>query len=190
MKLPNGGYFSDIGWLAINPNNELLFTSNGYILKNNPIYVYSIDFNAIRAGRGDFLKIYTQVNLLDEEGDEFVERECMQGGCFDKSNNLHLCNGYYKNEHSNRKGGITVYEIPELSYNPNKVNYARIRARSNQSHHFRFQFNTYGEEPEGITYWDLDNGKSPNIKGQLHAIMLDNAGRGDDDFYFKHYRKI
>ncbi|OWV24602.1 hypothetical protein B7982_02510 [Fibrobacter sp. UWB2] len=190
MKLPNGCYFDDIGWLAINPNNGLLFTSNGYILKNNPIYVYSIDFNAIRAGRGDFLKIYTQVNLLDEEGDEFVERECMQGGCFDKSNNLHLCNGYYKNEHSNRKGGITVYEIPELSYNPNKVNYARIRARSNQSHHFRFQFNTYGEEPEGITYWDLDNGKSPNIKGQLHAIMLDNAGRGDDDFYFKHYRKI
>lgn len=190
MKLPNGSYFSDIGWLAINPNNGLLFTSNGYIQSDKPMYVYSIDLAAIRAGRGDFLKIYAQVNLIDEEGDEYVKRECMQGGCFDNNNNLHLCNGYYKNEHSNRKGGITVFEIPTLTYNPNKVVYAKVRARSNQSHAFRFQFNTYGEEPEGITYWDLDNGRAPNIRGQLHAIMLDNAGRGDDDFYFKHYRKI
>ena len=189
MKLPNGGKFSDIGWLAINPNNGLLFTSNGYIQKDKPMYVYSIDFNAIRAGKNDFLKIYAQVNLRDEEGDDYVERGCMQGGCFDNDNNLFLCNGYYKN-YANSKGGITVYELPNIPNNPNGVVFARIKSRSNQSHAFRFQFNSLGEEPEGITYWDLDNGRSPNIRGQLHAIMIDNAGTGADDFYFKHYRKI
>ena len=153
------------------------------------MYVYSIDFNAIRAGKNDFLKIYAQVNLRDEEGDDYVERGCMQGGCFDNNNNLFLCNGYYKN-YANSKGGITVYELPSIPYNPSGVVFARIKARSNQSHAFRFQFNSLGEEPEGITYWDLDNGRSPNIRGQLHAIMIDNVGTGADDFYFKHYRKI
>lgn len=62
---------------------------------------------------------------------------------------------------------------------------------SNQDRDFRYQFNSIGEEPEGITYWDLDeNNKAPYIRGQLHAIMLDNAGKGDDDFYFKHYRRV
>lgn len=190
MQLPNGSSYSDLGWLAINPKNGLLFTSNGSINKNNPIYVYSIDIDAIKAGRNDFLKLYTRINLVDEEGDDYVERTCMQGGCFDNDNHLHLCNGFWKNEHSNKKGGITVYEIPELAYKPNSTILVQIRARSNQSHDFRFQFNTLGEEPEGITFWNLTGKNAPNISGHLHAIMLDNAGSGKDDFYFKHYKKI
>ena len=190
MKLPNGKNFSDLGWLVINPNNGLLFTSNGDINKDKPIYVYSIDFEAIKLSRADFLKIYTQVNIVDEEKDDNMTRGCMQGGCFDNNNNLHLCNGFWKKEHSNKKGGITVFEIPNLSYNPNSIVVVQIKARSNQSHDFRFQFNTLGEEPEGLTYWDLDNGKAPSIRGQLHAIMLDNVGIGADDLYFKHFRKI
>ncbi|SIN96128.1 PLAT/LH2 domain-containing protein [Fibrobacter sp. UWB11] len=196
MVLPNGKAFSDMAWLAINPNNGLLFTSNGAITKNDPIYVYSIDFDKIRAGESNFLKLYAQVNLKDEEFDDYVERDCMQGGCFDGSNNLHLSNGYYKNKHSNKKGGITVFEIPNLSYNPNKIVLVKIKARSNQNHAFRFQFNSYGQEPEGLTYWDLDNGMAPGIKGQLHAIMIENNAAsnffngGDDDLYFKHFKKI
>ena len=196
MILPDGKAFSDMAWVAINPNNGLLFTSNGEIKKNKPIYVYSIDFDKIRAGENSFLKLYAQVNLLDEELDDYVERDCMQGGCFDGNNNLHLSNGFYKNKHSNRNGGITVFEIPNLSYNPNKITLVKIKARSNQSHAFRFQFNSYGQEPEGLTYWDLDNGKAPGIEGQLHAIMIENNAasdffnRGGDDLYFKHYRKI
>ncbi|SIN96148.1 PLAT/LH2 domain-containing protein [Fibrobacter sp. UWB11] len=196
MLLPDGRSFSDMAWVAINPKNGLLFTSDGYITKNKPIYVYSIDFEMIRLGKNNFLKLHAQVNLKDEEFDDYVERSCMQGGCFDDSNNLHLCNGYYKNEHSNKKGGITVFEIPNLPYKPNDEVLVKIKARSNQSHDFRFQFNSYGQEPEGLTYWDLDDGKAPGIRGQLHAIMIENNAVSDafngggDDLYFKHYRKI
>lgn len=111
----------------------------------------------------------------------------MQGGCFDNQNHLHLCNGYYK-DYANQKGGITVYNIPTIT--KGQILYLKVRARSNQSHDFRFQFTSRGEEPEGITYWDLDNGMAPGITGQLHAIMIDNVGKGDDDFFFKHYRRV
>jgi hypothetical protein len=45
----------------------------------------------------------------------------------------------------------------------------------------------YDEEPEGLTWWDLDRSDAPGIEGQLHAIVLDNDDNGDD-IYFKHYR--
>ena len=41
--------------------------------------------------------------------------------------------------------------------------------------------------PEGIDIWDLDSALAPNISGQIHVIMIDNAGADHDDFYFKHY---
>jgi hypothetical protein len=43
------------------------------------------------------------------------------------------------------------------------------------------------EELEGITIWDLDRAQAPNIKGQVHLMMIDNVGRGADDLYFKHF---
>src|SRR4030095_5088804 len=57
---------------------------------------------------------------------------------------------------------------------------------------FRFQFNSCSlgypdEEPEGIPFWDLDNGAAPGVGGQLHTILLDND-LGTSDVYLKHYR--
>ncbi|SHG97806.1 PLAT/LH2 domain-containing protein [Fibrobacter sp. UWH9] len=199
MKLPNGKKYGGLGWVAINPKNGLLFTSAGGLSKDSPIYVYKIDLNAIKAKRTDFLTLYTQIRVVDEEGDDCVDREWMQGGCFDNDDHLHLTNGAPTRgptggkiyNHANRKGGITVYDIPSnLAYAPNKVVLVKVRARSNQSHDFRFQFDGYRNEPEGITYWDLDGKGAPGISGQLHVIMIDNNGTGDDDLYFKHYKKI
>ncbi len=55
--------------------------------------------------------------------------------------------------------------------------------------HFDFYYDpgfpTY-EEPEGLTIWDLDDGRAPGIRGQLHAMVSDNdAITGDIDL--KHY---
>jgi hypothetical protein len=55
---------------------------------------------------------------------------------------------------------------------------------------FKYEFHpgwSKYEEPEGITIWDLDDGRAPHIRGQLHVIMLDNDAATDDDLYFKHY---
>lgn len=187
--------FTSIGWVAINPNDGLLYTSNGALGKDSPILVYSIDFNAIKSKQTNFLKPYAALYVVDEEG-AYLTRGWMQGGCFDNKNHLHISNGSPHNHpsgktilnYSNKNGGITVYDVPELSQN--QVTSIKVKARSNQSHDFRFQFNGYREEPEGITYWDLDGKGVPGISGQLHAIMIDNNGTGDDDLYFKHFKRI
>ena len=206
MRDANSNAFSNIGWCAINPQDGLLYTSSGGLNKNSPILVYSINWNAIKERRSNFLTLYTKIFIVDEESDDFITRDWMQGGCFDKEGHLFLTNGAPTNgptkfdlgdrnvtgtyNHANKKGGITVYEIPRLSYNPNGFTRVKVLARSNQSHNFRFQFNGYRNEPEGITYWNLDGKGVPGISGQLHVIMLDNNGSGDDDLYFKHFRKI
>lgn len=187
--------FTSIGWVAINPNDRLLYTSNGSLGKDSPILVYTIDFAAIQNRKTPFLHPYAALYVVDEEGN-YLTRGWMQGGCFDSKNHLHISNGSPHNhpdgktilDYSNKKGGITVYDVPKLSQN--QITSIKVKARSNQSHDFRFQFNGYREEPEGITYWDLDNKQAPGISGQLHAIMIDNNGTGDDDLYFKHFRRI
>ena len=190
----DGTVFGSIGWLAINPLSGLLFTSDGAITPSNPIQIYKIDMDAILNGSSPFLEHYGTMNLLTEDGRPLT-RGCMQGGCFDNENHLYLTNGYWTlkgSDHDysvNDKGGITVFEVPEIAKGDSIVR--KCLTHSNQDNGFRFQFNGTGDEPEGITYWNLDADKrAPGITGQLHAIMLNNTGTGDDDFYFKHYRRV
>ena len=80
----------------------------------------------------------------------------MQGGCFDNNNHLHISNGSPHNhpdgktilDYSNKKGGITVYDIPALTQD--QITYTMVKARSNQSHDFQFQFNGYRQEPKAL----------------------------------------
>lgn len=54
---------------------------------------------------------------------------------------------------------------------------------------FKFEYHPgyrIGEEPEGITWWDLDSRRAPSIRGQLHVIMLDTDPGSADDMYLKH----
>jgi hypothetical protein len=68
----------------------------------------------------------------------------------------------------------------------------RVDRSTNGSGPFNFQFDPtapYYEEPEGITFWDLDaDPRSPGVSGQVHVILLDNDEPDSDDVYVKHYR--
>jgi hypothetical protein len=44
------------------------------------------------------------------------------------------------------------------------------------------------EEIEGLTVWDLDDGRAPGIRGQVHVLMIDVEDFSNDDLYFKHVR--
>lgn len=189
--------FTSIGWVAINQNG-LLYTSDKHV-KNTTnkdysrVHVYAIG-NVLSK---EPLTFHSVANLYDQYGRAF-NREHMQGGCFDDNDHLHIMNGfvtwykgYYKNNWSkDGKGGICIYKT---SRTPQKgaVQNLYLLKQSAQKSGFRYQFDGKGDEPQGLTYWDLDNirPEAPGIKGQLHAIMLNNIGIGDDDFYFKHYRK-
>ncbi|MFP2932874.1 hypothetical protein ACLESO_48555 [Pyxidicoccus sp. 3LG] len=36
--------------------------------------------------------------------------------------------------------------------------------------------------------WNLDDGRAPGIRGQVHVLMLDVGEVSNDDLYFKHVR--
>lgn len=44
------------------------------------------------------------------------------------------------------------------------------------------------EEIEGLTVWNLDDGRAPGIRGQVHVLMIDLEDASNDDLYFKHVR--
>ena len=187
--------FTSLGWLAINPSDGMLYTSDK-IASNvtqgseSRIHLYKI---------GDMTKPnplqFHSTTVLTDEDYLILKREHMQGGCFDNDNHLHIMNGYVTHDKgtrvswANSKGGISVFKVSSTPSAGYTQTICRL-THSNQSNGFRFQFSGTGEEPEGLTYWDLDKDtRAPEIDGQLHAIMIDNLGKGDDDFFFKHYRK-
>lgn len=44
-----------------------------------------------------------------------------------------------------------------------------------------------GDEPEGLTIWDLDDGRAPNVRGQLHVVLMDHAKVLTERVSMKHY---
>ena len=194
MKKPNGEKYDGLGWLAINPRDGKLYTSGKHVdgKGGHCVFVYDIDYSKIKGNsvnQTEFMTISAYMYLQDEKGN-LLKLEHMQGGCFDNENHLHTNNGLFGKDYGNDKGGISVFTVPSKIENRKTYHINRI-AKSKQSGTFRYQFNGRYEEPEGITYWDLNKDKrAPEITGVLHAIMIDNVGTGDDDFYFKHYDRV
>jgi hypothetical protein len=164
------------GWCAID-SKGILFSSNGRITPRvmsgkGPLFRYRIE--------GQGLKFLDRVVLRDEHGTPVV-LDSMQGGTFADDHHLYLSCGYYKNPQPS--WGIHLFDL---------ATQRRVVRSTNGSGAFNYEFHPGGstdEEPEGLTYWDLDRRNAPGIKGQLHAILLDNDANGDD-VYFKHYRVV
>ena len=202
IKRSDNRDFDGMGWLAINPNNGLLYTSDHTVSSqisgdSAPIQVYSI---GSVINDKEVLTFHSTLSLLDEYG-HYLELSSMQGGCFDDKNYLHIMNGFvtnYKGRDPLKKKldryrtGLSIFKVLEHPLKGGNPKVYRL-THSRQDKGFRFQFDGWGDEPEGVTYWDLDripyDRRPKNINGQLHAIMLNNAGKKPDDFYFKHYRR-
>lgn len=176
------GRFKSVGWCAI--NNGYLYTSESRISdSSSPVYVYKIDFGKINP----FVKPCSKLLLMDERN-YYLVLEHMQGGCFDNENRLHVANGFWENENRDMQG-IHIFKVPAV---PDKEYiFAPRSGRSNQKSGFKYKFDTSGEEPEGMTWWDLDKDSRAPAKerGQLHVILLDNDPGGTDDLVFKHFRQ-
>lgn len=148
-------------WCAINPADGLLYTSNSD--NNEGLFVYR---HEIKDGRLD-LRYARLLRLYDERGNP-IKIHSVQGGAFSKKTGL-----LYISSDRGKDGGIFVFD-PKTG-----IRVGVIRVAYSQSR--------YGEELEGLTVWDLDAAGAPGIKGQVHLIMIDNWGTGDDDLYFKHF---
>jgi len=177
------GRFKSIGWCAI--NRGFLYTSESLVKGfEEPVFVYKIDFSVVNC----FNNSYCALWLRDENGKDY-EMKDMQGGCFDDEDHLHLANGYWKND-GRDKQGIHIFHIPNDLKQGEMRKVHRI-CKSNQKNGFKYKFDTSGQEPEGMTWWDLDkdNRAPAKERGQLHVILLDNDPGGTDDLVFKHFRR-
>ena len=65
----------------------------------------------------------------------------------------------------------------------------RVAHSTNGYGYFNYDYTSVWDgEPEGLTVWDLDDGRAPNISGQLHVFMLDNEIFDDVELY--HYTNV
>lgn len=174
FTIPNQTQFP---WCAYNPANKLL-------------YAYLTDEGRLRAYRPDFIKLFqgevgfslvTSYVLKDIRGNR-LDFPHPQGGCFTPDGQVFFAmNGYYKDTDRDACG-IHVFD----------TNFRRMAHSTNGYGTFNYEFHpgwSAYEEPEGLTYWDRNDGRSPQIRGCLHAIMNDQNWPSDDTFYFKHYEK-
>ncbi len=207
-------YQRDVGWCAFSPDGYL-YTSND---NATAIYKYKIDWPKLFAPSLDPTVGNLHNALLLETHYPLEETlHNMQGGEFTPDGKLLyincgiiscLCHGtpphkVYRND------GIHVLETTNwkdikqstsnvLVTDENCSTGITETIRTPESGCFDYTFDNSGcsgEEPEGLTIWDLDDGRAPNIRGQLHVISYNHndffvPGGDNNRVILKHYQRV
>jgi hypothetical protein len=183
----------DAGWLAINSQGGIVMSQQHVgappgspAVTQRGLHFYSLDWNALHnANDASSLTFTHEVEVSDESGSRLRMRT-MQGGEYAPGDGLlYLVSGFYTDSDSVAdQEGIHVIDT---------TTWRRVQHSTRGFGHFDYYYNpgffTGAEEPEGLTIWDLDDGRAPNIRGQLHVFVSDNdIEAGDIDF--KHYTRI
>lgn len=155
-------------WVAINPINGRMYSSDYDDPGNTVVHVYNRNFTDGALIKGQLYRVFLPRHFHG-----------VQGGTFDPDGNLYLT------DHAGDDTGIYSYQIAggkvvdEGFIGPNGYNPGGV----------------YGQEIEGIDWWDLSTStaKIPGIKtgpgaAQLHWLLLDNDLWDKDEFWFKHVR--
>ena len=176
--LPAG---AESAWCALDPSGHLCLPGSAGIFT-----LHSVDFTALRDGNRLELGPGRPFVLNDEAGVPILNIEFHQGGAISPSGELlFVVAGFHDTD---RPGdGIHVFKF-STNQSTGLLTTQRISRSRNGGRPFNYEFSTgaSGEEPEGVTFWDLDDGRAPGIRGQLHVLMLDNDA-SDDDVSVKHY---
>ena len=159
-----GQNYASTGWCAVNPNDGRLYTSNRHIgIKPDDeyslIHVYDINIEVLDKLKSkrpffsdtecdikdfvhsDFLTYAYDLSPYIVDDYDAVSRLTLthtQGGCFDKSNLLHLVTGVGRKgwifKKIDKNSGISVFNVPKVdkgSYKVKKYNIVRV-AKSEQ----------------------------------------------------------
>lgn len=158
-------------WAAVDPQGRLYAPREYHPVED--IGRYLVDWPSIKNGPGASpLVIEGFIPLAGPDGATPWIIHHTQGGTFTPSGELLYIVA----------DGILVFETQT---------WTQIAASSNSSSAlFSYQFDDgwgFWEEPEGLTFWDLDDAEVPGLGGQLHAVMLDNDALEEDDVSVKHY---
>ncbi len=187
-------------WVAVDRQGVLWSGSH-----NTPSLTrYTVDWGLLRDTAELKLTALENVPMVDEAGQSLALDAYEQGGAFADDPDLpfpllYLTNG---NEEDDCDCGVHVFEIrasasgEACGASTGPCTARRVDRSANGSGAFSFPYNpgfdTF-EEPEGVTFWNLDaDTRAPGVSGQVHVVLLDNdeavAAQGDDDVYVKHYR--
>jgi hypothetical protein len=168
---------------AYNPGDGLLYIGSSLQIDGRPVLrhlkAFRVDFWQLLAGKV-VMQHVKSASIVDEAG-KLLTLPYGQGACFTPDGGrMYLVNGYYTDTDRNT-AGIHVLDTRAFQ---------RIAKSTNGYGAFNYEFHpgwSRYEEPEGITYWDLNDGRAPGIRGVLHALLLDNDLTEADDLYLKHY---
>ncbi len=176
----------DVGWCAVHPKNGYLYTSTD---DAEAIIRYQINWDTILNQPGNHygLSMTDQYPLTDIVGNQPFKLYSMQGGEFSPNGELLFVScGIFVDQYPT--DGLHVFNVN---------NWQEIQRSFNGGFtccppYFRFAFdNSFdgGDEPEGLTYWDVDNLNAPNVSGQLHVILYIHNYLQSNTVKLKHYTR-
>jgi len=174
---PSGGDLPDIGWCAVTPAGDLITSKDDAKV----LLRYSVAWNLLQSSPPQLFMTYKDTHpLRDANGaplNDVTLIHNMQGGEFTPSGELLYissgngeCLGFGHGRFAT--DGIHVFETATWREIQRSANSAR-----GERGYFNYSFDNgctclFGSQtPEGLTIWDLDDGRAPNVSGQLHVLM-------------------
>ena len=177
----------DAGWCAVDANG-VIYSS---LQHASTLTRYSLNW-AMFQSQGTIQLAALPFEPMRNEQGFALDLVTMQGGEFGPGGLLYLASGFYSDSDAlaDREG---LHVLEKRTNSSGGVFWQRIAHSTRGFGHFDYYYNpgtfTGAEEPEGLTIWDLDDGRAPGIRGQLHATVLSNEiDAGDIDF--KHYSHV
>ena len=186
-------YQKGVPWVAA--HGPYVYSSKGG--KNvKKIHRYKIDWKSIPARGGREVKLdknnphntypVTGINYSKFQ-DNMLHH--VQGGDFSTDGKLFFAAvGYCARQGKRLKWKCSLRAIIVLRVTDSKWPVIRISSQGERP--FRFQSEGFDQEPQGISYYDINDSGSPH-SGELHAINLNNDNKYDkDNVWIKHYTSI
>ena len=184
---------SHAGWCAVDVDGAVYTCNWG---ETSRLQKYALDWQALENEDRVSLTFINDIPRTDENGAPLVLLET-QGGDFTPDGSLlylstgyitESCDGEFSSDVMESRGGIHVLDVKTWR----RIRHSANCATCDDIFKFEFHPDLSGgcEEPEGLTIWDLDDGRAPGILGQLHVILLDNDWPDKDDINFAHYTSI
>ena len=189
------------GWCAVRENGDVVSSSNDA----SRLFQYSVPWEDLPADSylGEFAVTWkANIQLKDRSGIPLAGMAIlhdMQGGEFtDGDVRLYLvcgrgkCAGQPEDADYYPSDGVHVFETTGWTEVENSVN--RLRD-VNESGCFNYHYpigcdGCWGAgawSPEGLTIWDLTDGRAPNIGGKLHIMAFHYQFFCDNELTFEHF---
>lgn len=185
--LPN---ITSVGWCAVNSEGTIVYTSDD---NASSIKQYSINWSIINnTSVHNALSLSDSHPLKDLNGNSLLLHD-MQGGEFDDHDEfLYISSGlteFYFWGHCYPEDGLHVFSFINNTWKEVQRSINRDRPPYSPGY-FDYTYDCSDtDEPEGLTYWDLDSGIAPYVSGQLHVLLMNHAAIFTERVSLLHYTK-